>query len=152
MNETYLELTKALYQARIDNQVAQDELKALREAFELEIAPKKELAKQSAKAETDAKNALTEYAKLAYQTGTLEADGPVKMNNSTIITIDQAKALAWAKVNMPVAVIETVEVELLKPLAEMHPEWAVVTKTKKPMVATDLSKFVEQEAKWNISL
>jgi hypothetical protein len=143
MNETYKELTKALYKARIESQVADNELKSIRDTFEAEVKPKKETAKQLAKAAEDAKTALTDYAKEAYQTSTLDDDGPVKMNNSTEIVIDEVKAMAWARVKMPDAIIETLDMATLKLLAEKHPEWATVTKGKKPIVATDLSKFVE---------
>lgn len=147
MNKTYLELTKALHKARIENQVAQVELKVLHEYFEAEISPKKELAKQLAKAEVDAKTALTDYAKLAYKAGTLDADGSVKMNNSTVIQIDQTKALAWARVHMPIAIIEIVDEAMLKPHAKNNPDWAVVIETKKPFVASDLSKYIKDVEK-----
>ena len=143
MNETYKELTKTLHKARLESQTVDDELKAIRESFEAEISPKKETAKQLAKVATDAKAALTEYAKLADQTGTLEKDGPVTMKNMTEIKIDQAKALAWARINMKVAIVEVVNEDLLKPLAEDNPEWATINKVRKPNVASDLTKFVE---------
>ena len=143
MNETYKELTKALHNARIEQQVVDDELKYLRESFEAEIAPKKEVAKALAKTASDAKTALTEYAKLADQTGTLDADGPVQMKDMPQIKIDQVKALAWAKVNMPYAILETVDEKLLKPIAERGgQEWAIVKKIPTPYVAADLSKYV----------
>lgn len=144
MNETYKELTKTLHKARLESQTADDELKAIRESFEAEISPKKETAKQLAKVATDAKAALTEYAKLADQTGTLDSDGPVQMKNMPEIKIDKVKALAWAKVNMPIAIIESVDEKLLKPIAEKGgQEWATVKKIPTPYVASDLTKFVE---------
>ena len=145
MNETYMELTKTLYKARIESQTANDELKVIRESFEAELSPKKETAKRLTKSEVEAKTALIDYAKLAYKTGTLDADGPVKMNNSTVIQIDRVKALAWARVNMPIAIIETVDEELLKPHTKNNPDWAEVIETKKPIVATDLSRFVKDK-------
>lgn len=142
MNYTYKELTKALHNARTEQQVVDDELKQLRDEFEAEIAPKKEIAKALAKSASDAKTALTEYARLADSAGTLEKDGPVTMKNMTEIKIDQAKALEWARANMKVAIVEMVDENLLKPLAEDHPEWAIINKVRKPNVAADLSKFV----------
>ena len=143
MNETYKELTKALHIARTDQQIVDDELKQLRDGFEAEIAPKKEIAKALAKTASDAKVALTEYARLADSTGTLDKDGPVTMKNMPEIKIDQVKALAWAKVNMPFAIIETVDEKLLKPIAEKgDQDWATVKKIPTPYVAADLSKYV----------
>lgn len=143
MNETYKELTKALHKAITESQAVEDELKAMRESFEAELSPKKETAKKLADAAREAKTRLTDYAMLAYQSGTLEKDGPVSMKNMTSIKIDQAKALAWAKVNMPVAIVESVDEKLLKSLADRNPEWATVTVDPKPFVASDLSKFVD---------
>lgn len=144
MNETYKELTKALHNARTEQQAADDELKALRESFEAEISPKKEIAKALAKVATDAKTALTEYAKLASSTGTLDPDGPVQMKNMPEIKIDQVKALAWAKVNMPFAIVESIDEKLLKPIAKNGgQEWATVKEIPTPYVATDLTPFVK---------
>ena len=144
MNDTYKELTKALHNARIEQQIADDELKYLRESFEAEISPKKEIAKQLSKTASDAKTALTEYARLASSTGTLEPDGPVTMKNMPEIKIDQAKALEWAKVNMPYAILESVDEKLLKPIAEKgDQEWATVKKIPTPYVASDLTKYVK---------
>lgn len=147
MNQTYTELTRALHKARIESQVADAELKILCDYFEAEVKPKKDAAKQLAKVSVEAKATLVEYAKLAYKTGTLDIDGPVKMNNSTEIVIDQAKALAWARIKMQEAIIEVVDETLLKPLAKRHPEWATITESKKPIVASDLSKFVKEDVK-----
>lgn len=142
MNDIYKELTKSLYNAVNAQQTVDDELKALRESFEAEISPKKETAKKLSAIANDAKTALTEYARLAHQAGLLDKDGPVTMKNMTSIKIDQVKALAWAKVNMPVAIIESVDEKLLKALADKNPEWATVTVEPKPFVASDLGKFV----------
>jgi len=143
MNELYKELTKTLHNAQLASKVMEDELIALRADFEAEISPKKEAAKRLSAEADKAKKSLTEYAITANKAGLLDEDGPVKMKDMTVTEIDQDKAMEWAKTNMPVAIIVTLDEALLKPLAEKHPEWAKVSKVPKPFVASDLTKFVE---------
>lgn len=64
--------------------------------------------------------------------------------NSTSVKIDEAKALEWARVNMPVAIHEVLDIKMVEDWAKKNPEaadFAVITKGKKAEIATDLSKF-----------
>ena len=64
--------------------------------------------------------------------------------NSTSVKIDKAKALEWARVNMPVAISEVLDIKMVEDWAKKNPEaadFAVITEGKKANIATDLSKF-----------
>ena len=64
--------------------------------------------------------------------------------NSTSVKIDEAKALEWARVNMPVAISEVLDLKMVADWAKKNPEaadFAVITEGKKANIATDLSKF-----------
>ena len=64
--------------------------------------------------------------------------------NSTSVKIDEAKALEWARVNMPVAISEVLDLKMVEDWAKKNPEaadFAVITEGKKANIATDLSKF-----------
>ena len=64
--------------------------------------------------------------------------------NSTSVKIDEAKALEWARVNMPVAISEVLDLKMVEDWAKKNPEaadFAVITEGEKANIATDLSKF-----------
>ena len=64
--------------------------------------------------------------------------------NSTSVKIDEAKALEWARVNMPVAISEVLDLKMVEDWEKKNPEaadFAVITEGKKANIATDLSKF-----------
>lgn len=66
--------------------------------------------------------------------------------NSTKVAIDEKQALVWAKENMKVAVIETIDKKLLTDYAKTNPSdapYATVTESKDARIATDLSKFID---------
>ena len=143
MNETYKALITSLHTARLQSMEAENNLKAAKKSFEEEIAPIKNRAKALSEIAEKLKVDISNYALAAGEKGVLDADGPVTLKNATDVVIDQAKALEWAKVNMPVAVITMVNETLLAPFVKDHPEWATVTTYKKPNVAADLTKYVK---------
>ena len=56
------------------------------------------------------------------------------MINSTSVKIDEAKALEWARVNMPVAISEVLDLKMVEDWAKKNPEaadFAVITEGKK---------------------
>ena len=66
--------------------------------------------------------------------------------NSTEVTIDEEKALVWAKVNMAAAVSEVVDKKMLTDFAKSNPNaapYAVITEGKDVRIASDLGKFAE---------
>ena len=64
--------------------------------------------------------------------------------NSTSVKIDEAKALEWARINMPIAISEVLDLKMVEDWAKKNPEaadFAVITEGKKANIAADLSKF-----------
>lgn len=62
----------------------------------------------------------------------------------TNVQLDEVNALAWAKINMPIAVIQTVDKKMLTDYAKKHePEWACVTKKQQILIASDLAPYFE---------
>ena len=66
--------------------------------------------------------------------------------NSEKVSIDDEKALAWAKVYMAAAVSEVIDKKMLTDFAKKNPAaapYAVITEGKEARIASDLSKFVD---------
>lgn len=146
MNEKYLALTMAYHNALTESQAVENEIKSLREAFEDEISAKRDIAKQLSEKTAEAKKALGEYALKAHEDGTLEPGGSVQIKQMPEYIIDDEKALAWARVNFPVAVVESVNKKLLKPLLEDKDakyDWGSYKRVATPYVASNLSKYLE---------
>lgn len=82
---------------------------------------------------------------LLMQTG--ETGHPaVKTRLTTSVVIDEVQALAWAKINMPIAVIQTVDKKMLTDYAKKHePEWAGIEKKQQILIARDLSACLDPD-------
>ena len=65
--------------------------------------------------------------------------------NSEKVSIDEEKALEWARVNMKAAVSEVVDKKMLTDFAKSNPTsapYATITEYKDARIASDLSKFI----------
>ena len=80
-----------------------------------------------------------------HSAGATLPDG-IKTRGTTVVTIDEVKALAWANINMPVAVIHSIDEKMLKDYAKKHPgvDWAKIDDTDQITIASDLSKYLEE--------
>ena len=65
--------------------------------------------------------------------------------NTTVVVLDQDKALAWAKKYMPLAVIESLDEAPIKDWVKRYPEYgkeiAKIEEKKVAKIAKDLTKF-----------
>jgi len=141
-DELFIELVRQLRQAR----EKQAEFAASKKAFEenpVYIAICEQL------------KAASEWvgnAEMALKTQLVADEGyipPFKaawLVNATTVSIDEEKALAWAKVNMAAAVSEVVDKKMLTDFAKNNPKsapYATITEGKDARIASDLGKFTE---------
>ena len=147
-DKRFVELVKALRNERIYRDQAIEEIKILGEklnelheyqAYLKAIESKKnyeskviELEKQLRKELEDDQNYETPF-KAAWKV------------SSTIITLDEIKALEWAKKYMPVAIIETLDEKPIKDWIKKNPEYgkeiAKIEEKKIAKIAKNLTVF-----------
>lgn len=143
-NAEFVKIVKDLKETREIRDAVKDWVKTRKS----ELLSDPELIEHSELLET----VSTEVEKIEYQLKSALVKNPefippfkaAWLINSTSVKIDEAKALEWARVNMPVAISEVLDLKMVEEWAKKNPkaaDFAVITEGKKVNIATDLSKF-----------
>ena len=143
-NAEFVKIVKDLKETREIRDAVKDWVKTRKS----ELLSDPELIEHSELLET----VSTEVEKIEYQLKSALVKNPefippfkaAWLVNSTSVKIDEAKALEWARVNMPVAISEVLDLKMVEEWAKKNPkaaEFATITESKKANIASDLSKF-----------
>lgn len=143
-NAEFVKIVKDLKETREIRDAVKDWVKTRKS----ELLSDPELIEHSELLET----VSTEVEKIEYQLKSALVKNPefippfkaAWLINSTSVKIDEAKALEWARVNMPVAISEVLDLKMVEDWVKKNPkaaDFAVITEGKKANIASDLSKF-----------
>lgn len=143
-NAEFVKIVKDLKETREIRDAVKDWVKTRKS----ELLSDPELIEHSELLET----VSTEVEKIEYQLKSALVKNPefippfkaAWLVNSTSVKIDEVKALEWARVNMPVAINEVLDLKMVEDWVKKNPkaaDFAVITEGKKANIASDLSKF-----------